>query len=678
MPSEIRKETRQIPVQYRAAPVGNINRDARTADLVFSAGTAVMRRDWWSGERYMEELSLEPGHVRMDRFTTGLNILNSHNQFDLSAILGVAESGTLANGEGRAVARFSKRADVEPYFQDVADGIIRNTSVGYIVYRYEKTDAAQEGGIPTWRALDWEPVEISLVSVPADSGSGIRAMKDFPDDAAKVRTYPCDFLSPAVAAAAADISTTRKENQMPDAIVIPAAATAADQTSVATAAAESAIRAAATTAATVAERTRAEDIQRRAGAAGMSTEFTRTLVNEGLTVEQAGLRIIDELAARQAAGSVQRPHSNVEITRDQIDVQRAGVQEALLHRANPRVYKLTDAGRQYRGLTLVDMARDRVEAAGGNTRGLTRQEIAQVALGINNDLATRAGTHATSDFPQILASTVNRTLRAGYEQYPRTFLGWARAATVPDFRQAARTQLSELSAFQSVNEGGEYKFLTMGDSAEKYSLAKSGGIIALTWETIINDDLNAFDRLPMMLGAEAAATQSDIVYAILTANAALSDGVALFHATHGNLPTAAAITDVTLGLARAAMRKQTGPKGRILNLTPDFLVVGADKESEANKYTSAQFVAAKSVDINPVFNTTLEVVVEPRLTGNKWFLMAAPARVDTVEFAFLEGEDGLYTETKQGFEVDGLQIKARMVFAAKAIDYRGMQYNSGL
>ena len=126
------------------------------------------------------------------------------------------------------------------------------------------------------------------------------------------------------------------------------------------------------------------------------------------------------------------------------------------------------------------------------------------------------------------------------------------------------------------------------------------------------------------------------------------------------------------------MRKQTGPKGRVLNLTPDFLIVGPDKEAEANKYTSASFVAAKASDINPNFNTSLEVIVEPRVSGNKWYLSAAPARVDTIEYAFLEGEDGLYTEQRQGFDVDGLEIKARMVFAAKAIDFRGMQYNPGL
>ena len=182
-----------------------------------------------------------------------------------------------------------------------------------------------------------------------------------------------------------------------------------------------------------------------------------------------------------------------------------------------------------------------------------------------------------------------------------------------------------------------------------------------------------------MIAEEAAATESDIVYGILTGNPNMADGVALFHtADHGNLAgTAAAISDTALTIGRAAMRNQKGPQGRVLNLTPDFLVVGPDKEGEANKYTSAQFVAAKASDINPNFNTSLTVIVEPRLTGNQWYLMAAPARVDTIEYAFLEGEDGLFTERQDGFEVDGVRIKVRHVFAAKAIDWRGMYKNSG-
>ncbi len=60
-----------------------------------------------------------------------------------------------------------------------------------------------------------------------------------------------------------------------------------------------------------------------------------------------------------------------------------------------------------------------------------------------------------------------------------------------------------------------------------------------------------------------------------------------------------------------------------------------------------------------------------------WYLIADPAQIDTVEYCYLEGQQGVYIETKQGFEIDGVEIKARMDFGAAALDYRGMQKNAG-
>src|SRR3546814_20570171 len=123
------------------------------------------------------------------------------------------------------------------------------------------------------------------------------------------------------------------------------------------------------------------------------------------------------------------------------------------------------------------------------------------------------------------------------------------------------------------------------------------------------------------------------------------------------------------------MRKQTSPAGRQLNLSPVYLVTGPDYEGDANKYTSAQFVAAKSVDINPAYNTSLQVIIEGRLTGNQWYLMASPGVINTIEYAYLEGAEGLFTEHRQGFTVDGLELKARHVFAAQQFDFTGMVKN---
>ncbi|OYX11249.1 MAG: hypothetical protein B7Z15_12190 [Rhizobiales bacterium 32-66-8] len=74
----------------------------------------------------------------------------------------------------------------------------------------------------------------------------------------------------------------------------------------------------------------------------------------------------------------------------------------------------------------------------------------------------------------------------------------------------------------------------------------------------------------------------------------------------------------------------------------------------------------------------LEIVVEPRLvSATAYYLGADPASVDGLEYAYLEGEQGVQTEMKAGFEVDGVSIKARVDFGAGFVDYRAFQRNPG-
>ena len=679
---EEQQQIQQLPMMAREAPVTAVNTDTRTVDLVWSTGAGVLRYDWYAERYYNEVLSMDPAHIRMARMQSGrAPLLNTHSRWDLSSVLGVIRSADLENGQGVASAEFSKRADVEPYYQDVVDKIIGNVSVGYTVHAFERIPPTNPGDLWTYMAVDWEPTEASLVPIGADADAGVRSVDQPPPKMPEGRLSPCKFTTRSIDSnhppAAAGTSTTRKENTMPGANNNPAAQNPAanqiDQRALDQARAEGAR----------AEAERQAGIREAVTLGGLDAAFADQLIGRSdMTVSDAGMAVLREKAKRDAATST-RSAADIRTISDETEMRRTAISDAIALRANPNAALRSDArrveaARQYRGMTLMDMARESIEAAGGSARGLSRREIAVMALNLDRDMQGRAGMGSTSDFPAILASTVNRTLRAAYEIQARTFTGWARESTAPDFREVARTQLSESSAFKQVKEGGEYKMITFGDSAEKYSLGKWGGIVALTWETIINDDLGAFDRIPLALAAEAAAIEGDIVYGILTGAGLMSDGLALFDAGHGNLAGAAtAINDVTLGAGRASMRKQVGLKGRVLNLTPSFLIVGPDKESEANKYTSASFVAAKAGDINPNYNTSLEVVVDPRILGNAWHLAATPALVDTIEYAYLEGEQGLFTETRQGFEVDGLQIKARHVFGAKAIDWRGMYKNAG-
>lgn len=100
-------------------------------------------------------------------------MLNAHNQFDIGAQIGVVVPGSvrLDAGKGSAVLQLTSRDDAAPIVADIAAGIIRNISVGYRRYVVE-LDASTNP--PLCRTTDWEPMEISFVTVPADPGAQVR------------------------------------------------------------------------------------------------------------------------------------------------------------------------------------------------------------------------------------------------------------------------------------------------------------------------------------------------------------------------------------------------------------------------------------------------------------------------------------------------------------------------
>lgn len=728
--------TQDMPLASLQMAVRNVRRDASAAndtatraegdattqapaarfEIVFTTGAPVKRYDWANCRYYMEQLEVSEEAIDLSRLERGAPLLNTHMAWSLEDQIGVCDQPQIRNGQGVCQAQLSRRDSVKGVVQDLEDGVIRNISVGYSRQRVEMQAPSEENGIWIYTVKRWTVMENSLVPIPADMDAQVVRSEGGTfkaPDGRELRAFPCEMTEvstrahtdthtqteqqPAAPAAAQQsttaVATAETRNLNSTGATMPQATPAGDNTANLTV---TDTRAATTTADTdaarqagmQAERQRSADI-RTAVQAARSTlgadadDLATRLIDAGVTVDQARAQILDALAEASRAHSV-RGATHVTTVRDEQDTLRTRMSDALVLRNNPNATQFAGTpidvagARNFRGMDLMDMARRSIAAAGGNADGLTRREIAMAALNMDADARRNAGMHGTSDFPNILASTVNRSLRAAYEQAPRTFTGWARQSSNKDFREKSLMQLSGMSQFKKINEGGEYKLATFSDSVEKYSLSKYGAIIAITWEALINDDLSAFSRLPMMIAEEAAALEGDLVYACLMGNPTMGDGVALFHATHKNLAgSAGAINDVTLGAGRAAMRKQTGANGRVLNLAPEILIVGPDKEAEALKFTSANFVAAKSVDINPAFNTSLSVIVDNRITGNQWFLASTPARVDTVEYAYLEGENGLFTTRREGFEVDGVEIKARHVFAAKAIDHRGLYRNAG-
>lgn len=369
---------------------------------------------------------------------------------------------------------------------------------------------------------------------------------------------------------------------------------------------------------------------------------------------------------------------------DEADSRRFAMVGALLNRFEPNAWiaddrertfsydqkhsqKLFDGSKHYMGMSLLDVAKECLANVGIRWQTKSKQEIVRLAF------------HSTSDFPYILADSANKSLRAGYDLAPSQWRLIAARRTAADFKTAYELTLDGSTRLSQVKESGEFKRGVLTEGRESWVLKTYGEIIAITRQAIINDDLGAFTRVPMMLGQEVAMLEADTVWGVLTANAALADGQTLFEEStyHKNyISGAAAISVASIGAARKLMMVQKSSGGKPMGLVPRFLVAPAGVGTVAEQYCSPNFQAAQSSNVNP-FAGKLEPIVEARLDAtdvNDWYLFADPNTPNgtVLIYAYLEGQEGPYTETRQGFDVDGTEVKIRHDFAAAAVDYRGV------
>jgi hypothetical protein len=397
-------------------------------------------------------------------------------------------------------------------------------------------------------------------------------------------------------------------------------------------------------------------------------QIAAALVAEGDDLATARAKILDQLEAVSRSAPISGHFRSVG---DGADRLRAAMTTALAHRTDPVANPLNDqAERQFVGLSLIELARAHMHLNGVDVAGMSRGAIATQAL------------QSSSDFPAILADVANKSLRQGYDAVPRTFTAFSRRATAPDFKPVNRIQLGEAGRLELVNEAGEFKHVALKDGRESYALATRGQIIAITRKTLVNDDMDALSRIPRLQGVAAAETESDVVYALLTGNVTLADGKALFHADHGNLGAsgdAGAPGEATFSHMRKSMRKQKGLDGKtVIQVAPRYVIVPAALETAAEKQLAA-LTPNDSAKVN-VFSGKFLLVAEARLDAASeaaWYGAADPNLFDTIEYCYLEGEEGVFYDTLDNFDGDGIKFKARHDFTAGVVDHRGLYKNNG-
>ncbi|WP_042886360.1 ClpP-like prohead protease/major capsid protein fusion protein [Cupriavidus necator] len=371
---------------------------------------------------------------------------------------------------------------------------------------------------------------------------------------------------------------------------------------------------------------------------------------------------------------------NIVTVEDEQDKFRAAATEAILARAAARDDKgspvRANAANPLRGYKLLDLARACLVRAGVKVDGMDQMKIVAAAF-----------TQSTSDFPILLENTMHKTLQQAYALAPDTWSRFCSIGSVSDFRAHPRYRVGSLGNLDVLNELGEFKNKTIPDG-EKASITAGtrGNIINLSRQMIINDDLGAFIGLASMLGRAAKRTIEAAVYARLAENSGagptLEDGLALFHASHGNIAgTAAAPAVASFEAGRVQMAQQKDVSGNdYLDLRPAIWLGPIGIGGTARVTNDAQYdpdTANKLQKPNLVRGLVRDIVDTPRLSGTAWYFFADPAEAPALEVAFLDGAQDPYLELQNGFDVDGARYKVRIDFGVAGIDYRGAHKNPG-
>lgn len=616
----------------RETTIDQVDTDSRTVELSFSSETPYGR---WFGD---EILCHDEECINLERFSNGLGtVLFNH---DRDAVVGHIEKVWLEDNRGKALVRFDTDEQSETIFQKVQSGTLQGVSVGYAIYRYEvlededtKSTNGRFNG-PAYVVTDWEPLEISIVSVPADptvgvgrSAEEIHTSIDTQED--NTRMDPKEILNNEEVKATEPVETGLTQADLQKAM---------EQ-----------------------ERKRTSEIT--ALFRDFDVEGADEAIVMGVSVDEARAMVMDQLRARNKGVSVTMGEA-------ESDKFRAAAQDAVLMAAGIPVAEPAPGANELRGYSMIEMARE----------SLRRECDTKANFGDNMEMA-RAAINSTSTFPAIMSNLANKSVMTGFNEAETTYQIWAGKGSNRDFKEAARVALSEAGNLELVPEGGQFQQDFLGEASARTKVATYGKLFSLTRQAIINDDLGLFSKIATKYGSAAKRLVNKMVYAQLTGNVKMQDGVALFNTQHGNVAGAGeALSVKAIAKAITAMRRQKGITGdATLNITPKYLVVPPELEMTAYQIvnSTAAVDGVNSGVVNP-YKGRFVVVADAELTDpDAWYLVADASQHDTIEVTYLNGVETPRLETRQGFDVDGIEYKVAFDCGVSALDFRGVFKNAG-
>lgn len=421
-----------------------------------------------------------------------------------------------------------------------------------------------------------------------------------------------------------------------------------------------------------AERDRTTKIVAAVRNANLDVTFAEKLIADGISGQAVNDAIVNEVSRRaHDGGNILNIVSDSARTFDNPTFLNKTISDALYCRMTGKTPE--GPAREWAGRTMLEMGAACIEARGGKVSYRSKTALA--------DSVMNAAYHTRSDFPELLTASGNRVLMEAFEASQSPLKSIARERVTTDYRTISTLRLGNVGKLEEVNEHGEITATTRSEMKESFAVKTYAKIFALTRQAIVNDDLTAFGDMASAWGRSAAETEADIMVGLLTANAnkgaTCDDGFAMFATQHSNLSATGAALDVTtLSAGRLALRAQKDLDGStLISVTPAYLLVGPALETAAEQVL-ASINATTVADVNP-FAQRMRLLVEPRMTGNRWYLVADPATLGLLQYAYLAGARGPQMSTQEGWNVLGMEYRAVLDFGAGPGDWRAGYLNTG-
>jgi HK97 family phage prohead protease len=631
-----------------ALAVREVNQEDRRVKVSFSSEIAVFR---WYGIEYLQH---DLDSVDLERINDiGVSLFNHQRDY----VLGRIENAYLEEKEKRCYCDivFDDDPEAEKIFTKVNNGTLKGVSVGYMIHAIEEVSAGKtssngrfEG--PCEVVTRWEPMEVSVVSVPADDSVGIgRDIEGLIEK--KVDSYIQEGLEKMGEKdrqqGQQQVKTEQKPNNQEDNRNLETER-------------EEAIKK---------ERQRVSEINSICREFDMSPD---DFVNNGNSVDEVREAVLSKLKAERKPleASV---GEDVRVTSDEVDKIREAASDAIIMRGGIRIEKPADGAMDFRGMKLRDLAIECLERLGvRNAHRLSDTELFKRAL------------TPDSQFSSILSSSVNKSMSQAYRTARTTYKAWVGKGSNTDFKTATHYRISEAGDLERVYQNGEIKFDQVQDEGVSKKVCTYARMWGFTREAMINDDLSVLTKMPAAYVRAAERGINKAVYAILGGNPKIYDGIDLFHtASHKNLASSGSAPSVTaFDKGEQAMRKQKNQREKeTLNIAPRFVLSPASLGLTIKQIIrSTADPAGDHAGVANVYENGLEPVIDAELDNYSsiaWYLAADPDEAETIEVTYLNGQEEPILESQVGFEFLGILFRIIADYGVTALDYRAMYKDPG-